>query len=120
MPYFPTENEWTHITRPERIPLNKRFPKKYAVNSLPFAANKHPGLPPRNAQKRGKGVKSRAKGGAEATTHKQGNPNMIPLNGGREEGDLPAANVDEGADPNGGDSDNENTDKVLPPGMLEC
>jgi hypothetical protein len=44
MPYFPTEHDWTLTTQPERILLDERFPKKYAINSLPFAANKHLGL----------------------------------------------------------------------------
>jgi hypothetical protein len=38
MPYFPTEHDWTLITRPAKVPLADRFPKKYAVNSpLPRA-----------------------------------------------------------------------------------
>jgi hypothetical protein len=120
MPYYPTEKEWTHITRPERVPLEERFPKKYAVNSLPFAANRHPGLPPRNTWKRGKNAKGGEKGGGEAAELEQGNPNRIPLNGGREEGDRPAASEDEEADPVGNGLDNENTDEVLPPGALVC
>jgi hypothetical protein len=33
--YFPTEESWTLNARPERIPLDDRFPSKYAVGSLP-------------------------------------------------------------------------------------
>jgi hypothetical protein len=120
MPYFPTESEWAHITRPARVPLDERFPKKYAVNSLPFAANRHPGLPPKNTRRRGKGAKSRTKDRGGAAMPEQGNPNLIPLNGGWEAGDLLAANMEERADPNGDESDNENTDKAAPPDALEC
>jgi hypothetical protein len=48
MPYYPTEEDWTLAERPARIPLDKRFPKRFAVNGLPFAANRHPGLAPHN------------------------------------------------------------------------
>jgi hypothetical protein len=33
--YFPTEEDWTLTTRPSRIPVEERFPQRYAVNSLP-------------------------------------------------------------------------------------
>ena len=33
--YFPTEENWTLTARPERIPLEDRFPSRYAVGSLP-------------------------------------------------------------------------------------
>jgi hypothetical protein len=44
MPYYPMELDWTLNTRPEQIPLEERFPKKYAVNSLHSTTNKHLGL----------------------------------------------------------------------------
>jgi hypothetical protein len=37
LPFFPTDEEWTHTPRPDRIPMNDRFPQRYAVNSLPTA-----------------------------------------------------------------------------------
>ena len=33
--YFPTDESWTLTARPERVPLDERFPSKYAVGSLP-------------------------------------------------------------------------------------
>ena len=33
--YFPTKESWTLIARPERVPLEDRFPSRYAVGSLP-------------------------------------------------------------------------------------
>ncbi|KAH9955353.1 hypothetical protein BC827DRAFT_1321218 [Russula dissimulans] len=38
MPFFPTEQDWTLMTKPIRIPLADRFPQKYAVNSLPYTS----------------------------------------------------------------------------------
>jgi hypothetical protein len=73
MPYFPTDNDWTLVTRPERIPLDERFPKKYTVNSLPFAANRHLGLAPKNSRTRGKGTKKRATDKRGAGANKQVN-----------------------------------------------
>jgi len=37
MPFFPAEQDWTLATaaRPSRVPLDKRFPVTYVVNSLP-------------------------------------------------------------------------------------
>ena len=35
MPYYPTDQDWTLTTCPERIPMELRYPGKYAVNSLP-------------------------------------------------------------------------------------
>jgi len=34
--YFPTEESWTLNARPERIPLDDRFPSRHAVGSLPL------------------------------------------------------------------------------------
>ena len=36
MVYFPTAENWTLTTRPERIPLEERFPHRFAVNSIPL------------------------------------------------------------------------------------
>ena len=33
--YFPTEESWTLTARPERVPLEERFPSRYTVGSLP-------------------------------------------------------------------------------------
>ena len=42
--YFPTEESWTLIARPERIPLDERFPNRHAIISLP--PPNHAGRPP--------------------------------------------------------------------------
>ena len=38
--YFPTDEEWTLTTRPDRIPLEERFPQRFAVNSIPITTRK--------------------------------------------------------------------------------
>jgi len=35
LPFFPTDENWMLTTRPDRVPLDSRFPKRFAVNSLP-------------------------------------------------------------------------------------
>lgn len=42
MVYFPTDERWTLTTRPDRIPLEERFPQRFAVNSLPLASKRPP------------------------------------------------------------------------------
>jgi hypothetical protein len=36
LPFFPTDEEWTLTTRPDKIPLEDRFPQRFAVNSIPI------------------------------------------------------------------------------------
>ena len=38
--FFPTEENWTLTSCPVRIPLEDRFPQRYAVNSLPIVSKK--------------------------------------------------------------------------------
>ena len=42
MPFFLAEQDWTLAlaSRPNRIPLDKRFPESYAVNCLPSLGNR--------------------------------------------------------------------------------
>ena len=35
LPYFPTEEEWTMIPRPSKLPLPEKFPAKYSANQPP-------------------------------------------------------------------------------------
>ena len=100
MPYFPTEHDWTLTVRPERIPLDERFPGKYAINSLPSTGNRNlvqasrPKVmqPPKGpAQRRGLPGK-----------FNQENPNLIPIEQGREEGELPAEEATWMLEPAGG------------------
>ena len=68
MPFFPTDQDWTMVSRPSRIPLENRFPAAYAVNSLAGTAPKFAGP----ALQR-KSTYNRA---AKSTP---ANPNRIPL-----------------------------------------
>jgi hypothetical protein len=40
MVYFPTDEEWTLTTRPNRIPLEERFPPRFTVNNIPITTKK--------------------------------------------------------------------------------
>ena len=66
MPFFPTEQDWTLALdhRPSRIPLEERFPAKYAVNSIPI-------LDPKTRQ--------RKKGPSKVGKPAPNNPNLIPV-----------------------------------------
>ncbi len=68
MPFYPTEQDWTLVSRPIRIPLEERFPAAYAVNSLPYSTAKPPGGPP---QRRAAAIR--------AAKVPRDNPNNIPL-----------------------------------------
>ena len=78
MVYYPTDQDWTLTMRPQRIPLVERFPQQYAVNSLQTQGriNKRPIEEQRNTRRSTKGKQKE-------------NPNLIPLAGIREEGELP-------------------------------
>lgn len=52
--YFPTEEERTHSTRPERIPVNSRFPMKYAVGELLSLGQPSKQRADRNAERKGR------------------------------------------------------------------
>jgi hypothetical protein len=102
MVYFPTEQEWTLTTRPSRIPLEERFPQRYAVNSLPPATYKPRRpvvrLPPNKTP--GRNTPSQAQARQHPQHQQQGtddpvsrlmnrkHPNLVPLGRGREEGEL--------------------------------
>jgi len=68
MPFFPTDQDWTLVSRPSRIPLEERFPATFAVNSLQYTAAKPAGAAPQR--------KMAAK---RATKAPRENPNWIPL-----------------------------------------
>jgi hypothetical protein len=96
MPFFPTGHDWTLTARPHRIPLDERFPGKYAVNSLPTAASQRPAKDSRPPRK-----DRRAKV----------NPNLIPLNRNREEGELFRADGNWDPERDGPTSNWQSTDK---------
>ena len=52
--YFPTEESWTLTARPERVPIEDRFPSKYAVGSLPPPSQTRRQLPTREVAKKQK------------------------------------------------------------------
>jgi len=80
MPYFPTEHDWSLTVRPDRIPMEDKFPTTYAVNAIPLGGGKHQG-PGAGRQRRGK---KRNAGSNDAP----GNPNHIQISHVREEGKL--------------------------------
>jgi hypothetical protein len=86
MPFFLAEQDWTLALdhRPSRIPLDERFPAKYAVNSIPISDPK---------------ARQRRKGPNNAGKLVPNNPNQIPIPeknryGHKEPGEL--ANDEEG------------------------
>ena len=52
--YFPTEESWTLIARPERIPIDERFPSKYTVGSLPPPSQTRRQMPTREVERKQK------------------------------------------------------------------
>ena len=100
MVYFPTEQDWTLTTRPKRVPLEERFPKHLAVNSLqttnrrtfrPAERNPANNLP-------GGGNSPRTQASQTSVQHSTNDPvnrlmnrtepNLVPLGTNREEGEL--------------------------------
>src|SRR4029077_3709688 len=79
MPFYPTEHDWTLTARPHRIPLDERFPGRYAVNSLPIMGQQWTGKgsrPPRRTN------------GGNSSQHVKANPNTIPIkNHNKEDGE---------------------------------
>ena len=100
MVYFPTDEDWTLTTRPIRVPLEDRFPKHLAVNSLQTNTQK----PHKSGARRPTNNPSRGSRPpitqAPRTLEQQGTsnpinrllirtqPNLVPLGQGREEGEL--------------------------------
>lgn len=78
MPFFPAEHDWTLTARPHRIPLDECFPGRYAVNSLPTLGVNRSIKDPRPP----------LRGPQHTDNHAKENPNFIPLNHVREEGEL--------------------------------
>jgi hypothetical protein len=60
MVYFPTDEGWTLTTRPDRIPLEERFPQRFVVNSIQTTNKKNTTTtsrerPTKRPQAKGKG-----------------------------------------------------------------
>jgi hypothetical protein len=97
MPFFPTEQDWTLAIRPNRIPLDERYPQRFAVKSLPYTGNKKSDETPPNANSSKLGysreLHRRWKKASEKPTQ-HANPNLIPIppGRGREAVDSPSDN----------------------------
>jgi hypothetical protein len=104
MVYFPTEQDWTLTTRPNRIPTNERFPKHFAVNSLPITnrRTRKPSERPPSGKQSGEHNTPRTTSrqntdgrrpppeGSDAVENflNRSQPNLVPLGRGREKGEL--------------------------------
>ena len=97
MPYFPTDQDWTLVTRPSKVPLDVQFPKHLAVNPIPSGSNCLP-LRPRPGHS-AKSTPSNAKGKEKESVvdvlMNRSQPNLVSLSRRREAGELSdAANHD--------------------------
>ena len=103
MVYFPTDQDWTLTSKPNRIPLEERFPARFAVNSLPVTANRRHHRPvvrlpmgnhsgrrnPPSPQGQRNTERHQRSGGSEAEGFlARSQPNLVLLGRGREEGEL--------------------------------
>jgi hypothetical protein len=52
--YFPTEEEWALIPRPNRLQLSEKFPARYTVSAYPQSGQSDWMPGPRNTNKQGK------------------------------------------------------------------
>lgn len=113
MPFYPTEHDWTLITRPAKIPLEDRFPKQYVVSNAP-----HPEHRQRDATRRmPQGTQERT--GAPKGKGKQTNPNFTPLGHRKGEGEPPVGSILWMAERDNSVLDYDNTDEsnpLAPPG----
>jgi len=90
MPFYPTEHNWMLTARPHRIPLDERFPGRYAVNSLPTSGTRWPGRDPRLPRKAN---------GPNAAQGATVNPNRTSYNKrDKEEGELFGADEQQDTD----------------------
>jgi hypothetical protein len=104
MVYFPTEEGWTLTSRPNRIPVEERFPRHFAVNNT-AAPNRNPHRPvvrlPSNRpqarndtpqaqarQQPGRAPQREATDDPVSRLMNRSQPNLVPLGRGREQGEL--------------------------------
>jgi hypothetical protein len=82
MPFFPTEQDWTLVIKPNRIPLDERFPQRFAVNRLPNTGNSKSIEVSCNTNPSKDGysreLHRRWKKASDLTTQ-HSNPNLIPI-----------------------------------------
>ena len=110
MPYFPTEQDWTLMVRPNSIPLEDRYPARFAVNTLPASGGGWQQVP-RTHQRRGQGHNTKDRNGRENLNRIQ-----IPPSHTREEGELPDGGARWYTDVNAGDLNTDGTAPYNPPG----
>jgi hypothetical protein len=119
MVYFPTDEDWTLTIRPDRIPLDERFPQRYAVASLPPPNNKQRAPPTRPIAKPSK--RSRRRPAADLNTEQATLDHFLlkPIQtqdaSGKSSEELPPAN--EGGSDSSDDID-EMTEKFLNDGAI--
>jgi hypothetical protein len=84
MQYYPTEQDRTYAPAPSinRVPLEERFPQKYAVNSLPTG---------KTANHQGKRKRGQGQNTLDRFVTRSG-ANLTPIGIRREEGELPDEN----------------------------
>lgn len=102
LPFFPTDESWTLTTRPEKIPLENRFPQRYAVNPIPVKAaprRTQQQNQPRNKTKRQNNQVAAPKGNARSGENNtiikyfaRPQQNTASGSGSREEGEPPGSN----------------------------
>ena len=94
MVYFPSDQDWMLTTKPDRIPVSEKFPKRFAVNSLPIT-NRNPRKPAAQSSSRKPATPqqstTRERQHMDDTAENilsRSQPNLVPLGRGREEGEL--------------------------------
>ena len=105
MPFYPTEHDWTLTARLHRIPLDKCFPGRYAVNSLPIMGQQWTG--------KGSCPPQRTNGG-NSSQRVKANPNTIPIpirNGNKEVGEPLGVDDQQDTEPSGPKYDWTNQDE---------
>jgi hypothetical protein len=75
LPFFPTNEEWTLTTRPDKIPLENRFPQRYAVNNIP--SKSAPRRTQQQNQKRTKPKRQNARAAPTKGSAQNGDANTI-------------------------------------------
>jgi hypothetical protein len=103
LPFFPTDEDWTLTTRPDKIPRENRFPQRYAVNPIPARAAPRRAQQQNQARNKAKhqnnaaaSSKGKARGGESNTNtiikyFSRSQPNVPEGSNAREEGEPPGS-----------------------------
>jgi len=127
MPYYPSDQDWSWVARPLRVPIDERFPQRFAVNSLPTTGQHskqlngelHHQIGQSNPGQRPRAASNQAKGKQKA------NPNRIPVPVPRahyrEEGEIASmSGLEPFLGPEDIELDKETTDKTNPHYTSSC